>query len=727
MADYPTYDGLGNIVISAPGFTDDEVGYPTQDKTGTTIIGAPGFTPPGVGYPTYDGLGNIIIDADLAPFTPTIALEPTDNRVFQRTTTTGGGLGKGQGSVDYTISLPQSSDLWVRVRDAISGATLQKFRAIENAPSGSSARTISGIDARLGHFYLDFAGASGGPWALGANKIAMGRGVCAWGQSQMVRFFGKMPVDSDTIASLGVSVNDNGWVYATYSDGLRSVSAPAWSKPVTGGSYDSTAAAVFLNKQVTEYGVTCFLTGHAVGSTTVADWQDGQTAFEALEDRVQEVGGFEAAYGHIGGTDAGNGTTEADYKTRLSAIYSALTPFNLVRGSAYSIIHCAMATRLSGGAGTAAQVTAIRKASKDWCAANGAGYREPHFVELISGDAVHQGNRGNVMLAEDAHRGFVEIEGRVTNAAAPVILSGVRSGADITLTASLSANASALVEDGDASGRFKVYTSGTSTAHTVSNVAVSVNLITVTLSPAPSDSTALDVFWLYHPDPNGSTADENMIFDNYNPESNSAGRQLAPTHVTIVIAAPSPAPSGASDTFTDSNGVATGSHTADTGQSWTVYSGSADVQSNALRNITAPTVLGFNYTPSDPNYNVSAVFKCITMISAQSTYLCARLQDGNNFYLAGHRWGTGWVVSKMIGGSYTELATAGATALTDGQNYDVEFRLSGTSLKLFVGGVEIISVTDNAITTAGKPGVRWSGNSSGGNTGTHIDSITITE
>lgn len=663
-----------------------------------------------------------------AAFSPTIVAEPADNRVFQRTTTTGGGQNKGQGSVTYTISLPQQSDLWVRVRDAAGGAILQKFRAIAAAPSGSSARTINGIDARLGQFYLDFAGAAGGPWAQGANKIAMGRGICAWGQSQMVRFFGKMPADSDTITSLGVSVNDNGWVYATYSDGLRSVSSPAWAKPVTGGSYDSTAAAVFLDKQVQEYGVPCFLTGHAVGSTTVADWQDGQTAFEALEDRVQEVGGFEAAYGHIGGTDAGGGTTEADYKTRLSAIYAALTPFNAVRGSSYSIIHCAMATRLSGGAGTAAQITAIRKASKDWCAANAAGYREPHFVELISGDAVHQGNRGNILLAEDAHRGFVEIEGRVSNAQAPVLSAGVRSGAVITLTATLSSSASSLVEAGDASGRFKVYTAGTSTAHTVSSVTVSGDQIEITLSSAPSNATALDVFWLYHPDPSGTTADENMIYDDVNPESLTAGRQLAPTHTALVVPAPGGGPSvQASDTFTDSNGVAIGSHTSDTGQSWTVYSGSADIQNNALRNITAPTVLSLNFSPLAADYSVAATVKCLTMISAQSTYLCARLQDGSNFYLAGHRWGTGWVVSKMVGGSYTEMAITGPTALTDGQNYDVEFRLSGTSLKLFVGGSELISVTDSALSSAGKAGIRWSGNSSGGSTGTHMDNFVVTD
>lgn len=89
----------------------------------------------------------------------------------------------------------------------------------------------------------------------------------------------------------------------------------------------------------------------------------------------------------------------------------------------------------------------------------------------------------------------------------------------------------------------------------------------------------------------------------------------------------------------------------------------------------------------------------------RALYLVARFVDAANYYGAltyRANAAADKKIFKRIGGTPTELAS-GDAGLAVGDV--IKFELRGTTLKLYVDGVEILSVTDSALTAAGKAGV----------------------
>lgn len=82
-------------------------------------------------------------------------------------------------------------------------------------------------------------------------------------------------------------------------------------------------------------------------------------------------------------------------------------------------------------------------------------------------------------------------------------------------------------------------------------------------------------------------------------------------------------------------------------------------------------------------------------------------------YLAQHDEGNGWRLFKIVAGSYTQLGSSYAQTLTIDQAYNVELRMAGTSIKVFVDGVERISAADSEITAAGRAGINLYANGGG--------------
>ena len=75
-------------------------------------------------------------------------------------------------------------------------------------------------------------------------------------------------------------------------------------------------------------------------------------------------------------------------------------------------------------------------------------------------------------------------------------------------------------------------------------------------------------------------------------------------------------------------------------------------------------------------------------------------------------WEEGWwmmattvgdKIGKIIGGTFSSLATSSAT-LTVGNDYDLEFAVSGSSLTLYVNGVSTVTITDTSLSSVGAPG-----------------------
>ncbi|MDH4364459.1 MAG: LamG domain-containing protein, partial [Acidimicrobiia bacterium] len=64
-----------------------------------------------------------------------------------------------------------------------------------------------------------------------------------------------------------------------------------------------------------------------------------------------------------------------------------------------------------------------------------------------------------------------------------------------------------------------------------------------------------------------------------------------------------------------------------------------------------------------------------------------------------------WAITKVVGGTATQLATSPATPLTIGTTYVLRAEVNGSSLKLYVNGAVVAQATDTALPT-GRIGLR---------------------
>lgn len=549
-------------------------------------------------------------------------------------------------------------------------------------------------------------------------------GTLLAGQSQAVRMFGKMPAYAGTNASLGVAISPNAQVLARYTDTARTVSTAVLGVPADGGPYDSTFAAEYTRVMENLTGRPQLLAGHAVGSTAIAQWQPGQQNHTDLLGVISAMPvGFDRAVLFIGGTDAGNGTSAAAFKTGLSGYFDSLAQYNKPAGTAFQKIVIAMGTRLSTGAGTTDQVQTIRKAAKEWCAANGAIYLEPH--DLVLEDDVHQGQPGSITLAR--------VIARAANAGAdngPALVStGARTTTAITLAAS-----GALTQIGNPANRFSVFNAGTSSgALAIASMSVSGTTITLNLSADPGSGQALDVYWLRHPDPSGSTAAANILYDTYTADGLPNGRQLQPSVSGPVSVpapggtpTPTPTPSPSfTDTFTAADGTAVSSRNADTGQAYTALTSDFLIQSNRAFPQAATTETLGGFVPASADYFLSAQYTFVSAIAGQAVYVEGRHNgsaSNSSAYFFGYRQATGgWIIGKSVAGTFTVLVSQAYTPAA-GDVKLMRGEMSGTTLKLFVDGTQILTTTDTSVAGPGKIAIRSAGASTS-TTGIHIDNL----
>lgn len=333
------------------------------------------------------------------PASFTMSQLAADWRIYQRSTSTGGGQGKGTGTIPVSADVSTAGQVWARCRDAADGTTIVQaaWKAAEAVSTGVQTLQIAGVDAREGWFYLDLSG-DGATWQNGTIKIGMGRVVAVAGQSLAVRMFA-IVTDTATMASLGVTIDDNCSVYATYSDSGRpgEGGTAAWTKPADATSYDSAYLGEFLRREIDVYGVNCALIGHSVGATAISVWVPGGGQNSTLRARLDEVGGFESFIWFQGHSDSAAGTTKAAYKSALDDLFADVTAHNGVKGGSYSKLLCAI-PNLTGGWGTPAQRDTIRQAHLEWANENSGVYSIPMDITLI--DGVHQSQAGNVRLGE---------------------------------------------------------------------------------------------------------------------------------------------------------------------------------------------------------------------------------------------------------------------------------------------------------------------------------------
>lgn len=494
------------------------------------------------------GVGSVVVP--VAGAVVAVTQLAAANQIFQRTTITGGGQGKGQGTIPLALSaVSATGSISARCSSgsASRGDLQAPWTAATIASTGAQTVNITGVDARLGWFYLDILDSSGN-WQNGTTLVGMGRLIAVSGQSLAVRMFGRMDSQTATNASLGVTPNANSSVFATYTDGQRTVATATWAVPADGTNYDATYAAERLRLEVAASGVNCGLIGHSRGAQSITVFIPGGGENAKLRANLDAAGGFEEFDWLQGHSDAGS-MAAATYQSNLTTLFSDLTAHNAARGASYTKLVASIPNIASATYGTFAQKLVIRKASSDWATANGATYADMRDLDLI--DGIHQSQAGGIPMARHFYRASRPALGLGSGDKGPALsATGTRATgtADVAFSATLPTGASALVSIGSPSTRFGIFNSGDTASRlaldgttpiTIGTPSGGIVPITLKLASPPADTQALDVYFGFSPDP-VADGGASMLYDNNASDGDglTRGRQLIANLSPITVAAP---------------------------------------------------------------------------------------------------------------------------------------------------------------------------------------------
>lgn len=193
---------------------------------------------------------------------------------------------------------------------------------------------------------------------------------------------------------------------------------------------------------------------------------------------------------------------------------------------------------------------------------------------------------------------------------------------------------------------------------------------------------------------------------------------------------PPAAPSGVfvNDSFTGADGTNLTAHTGETGATWTAHTASGAtivLTSNRAGDGGNNAIYYASGLPATADYDVESLIYFVTN-TASAHFICGRMDTtANTFY--GMRWNQGttaWQLYKRIAGTFTQLGSDYTDAVATGNTRTAKLQLRGTTITAFIDGTSRISVTDSAITAAGRVGFR--GNGALSTSGGHNDWLTGT-
>lgn len=187
------------------------------------------------------------------------------------------------------------------------------------------------------------------------------------------------------------------------------------------------------------------------------------------------------------------------------------------------------------------------------------------------------------------------------------------------------------------------------------------------------------------------------------------------------------------DTFGGTPGTLLSARAGEVGATWTrhpSYSGLAYI-SNTNGAYGEPVSLYYaSGTPATADYDVQAD---LTMVSADSSAgVAGRVSEsGDTYYRAIYRPANGeYFLDRVSGGTVTTLHNLApynwGSSFVPNATHTVKLVMRGSSIKVFIDGVERLSATDSAITAPGRAGAYF-GNYYGSNTqGIHLDNFSAT-
>lgn len=423
-----------------------------------------------------------------AAFTMTQLAQP--NRIYQRQTISGGGQGAGTGTIPLSINVSTSGALYARIRSD-DGTTILQPAYLLNSSVATGAQTINvtGIDARVGWFYVDLSGDKT-TWTNGTTPVGMGvLGVIA-GQSLSVRIFRKY-TDATNIVAAGATISPYTRIWGT-ADG-NGAQPSAWVLPDDASPTNMTGAgaAQLMSKLVGVAGCNVGLVTQTQGATAIAAWLPGQTLGNALLSTMASAGGaFEFVYWFQGHSDSSGATPNQTYKDRLTTLFNAIGAANNYPSPVKLISSIPNINSTSWG--TLLQKEALRTASYEWALANGAIPVVMSDLSMIS-DGIHQDQAGSIRTGQHVYRAL-RPHFRAAHGDQGITLGQPTiSDVSITIPYTLPPGATAPVTSGAPQSLFKVYTAAdrttqlaldATTPFTIDNVA---KTFTIKLASAPGN------------------------------------------------------------------------------------------------------------------------------------------------------------------------------------------------------------------------------------------------
>jgi hypothetical protein len=164
------------------------------------------------------------------------------------------------------------------------------------------------------------------------------------------------------------------------------------------------------------------------------------------------------------------------------------------------------------------------------------------------------------------------------------------------------------------------------------------------------------------------------------------------------------------DSFTEGATADLTAHTPEAGGPWVEHpawpSGLTSVgpAGRTYFNNSAQSILNAAGQPASPDYDVAADLYVASLTGTAG--VIARVDPAvSTMYLGQYTTGSQrWELARLNGGAKTVLGTF-TQALTVGETHNVRLEARGSSLKLYVDGVQRIAATDGTIGAAGRAGL----------------------
>lgn len=174
-----------------------------------------------------------------------------------------------------------------------------------------------------------------------------------------------------------------------------------------------------------------------------------------------------------------------------------------------------------------------------------------------------------------------------------------------------------------------------------------------------------------------------------------------------------------SDSFVDTPTINLSAHTPSVGTSWinrggTFGTGTVVISTSGQASMTAANGLGYmfyqaNPSPSSANCYAQSAMKHLAnglnTIVVRCVWNATAYMDDCYFLQCGGAAPTGeWSLQKLVGNARTSLANS-TYSMAYGDTNTFKLTASGTTIKAFLNGAEIASVTDSSVSAAGDAGI----------------------